>query len=487
MSLNAAELLVVLDEPGRQPVRVRLANALRDAIRSGQLSTGATLPSTRVLADDLGVSRGVVVEAYAQLAAEGFLRSRPGSATTVAYAQPAALPERWRNRPPETPWVPELDLRAGWPDLSAFPRATWANLTRDVLLQLPTAELGYGEPWGAWELRRALADYLSRVRGAMTAPDGVVIVSGVTQGLTLLCRILRRRGQHRLAVEDPSNAVQRQLLARLGMELVDIPVDDRGLNVAALEASGVSTVLCTPAHQYPTGSVLSAARRERLLMWARDTGGLVIEDDYDAEFRYERGPLGCLQGMDPARVVLLGSVSKTLAPALRLGWVLSPPNLLASVRGIKRDDDFGSHVIAQHVLARFLDSGQYDRHLRGLRRRYRERRDALLAAIAEHLPNWRVMGNAGGLHVTVSLPGGVSESRLVAAAASLGLSVLGLAAMQGRTASGAGLVLSYARVSPDMAQEAVRRLAHAARVAAQMSPELEATASIASLLWHDLN
>ena len=485
MPLNATELLVSLAEAGQMPLRVRLANALRDVIRGGQVVAGTTLPSTRILAQDLGLSRGVVVDAYAQLAAEGFVRSRPGAATTVVYVQAAALPEQWHSPPPAPRSGPELDLRPGWPDLSAFPRAAWARAARDVLTGLPDADFGYGEPWGCWELRRQLSGYLARVRGAATAPDGIVVVSGVTQGLTLLCRMLLRGGERRLAVEDPSNAVQRQLLGRLGMETVDVPVDDSGLRVDALADTGIRAVLCTPAHQYPSGAVLSPARREQLLRWASQTGALIIEDDYDAEFRYERAPLGCLQGMNPGHVALVGSVSKTLAPALRIGWVLTPPRLLAALRGIKRDDDFGSNAIAQHVLARLLESGLYDRHLRGLRRRYRQRRDAFVQAIGRRLPDWQVMGSAGGLHLTVALPPDVPEGRLVAAAAGLGLSVLGLEAMTGSTVSGPGIVVSYARATPDMSEDAVGRLVTAAQLLDQVTPEMEATAARASILWHD--
>ncbi len=485
MPLNATELLVSLAEAGGMPLRIRLATALREMIRAGQLTMGTTLPSTRILARDLGVSRGVVVDAYAQLAAEGYVQSHPGAGTTVVYV-PAALPEQWqRHRPAPRP-VLELDLRPGWPDLSAFPRVAWARAARDVLKELPDADLGYVEPWGLWELRRQLSEHLARVRGAVTAPDGIVVVSGVTQGLTLLCRMLLRDGKGRLAVEDPSNAVQRQLLGRLGMETVDVPVDDCGLQVDALAASGARAVLCTPAHQYPCGVALSPARREQLLRWAGQSGGLIIEDDYDAEFRYERAPLGCLQGMDSEHVALLGSVSKTLAPALRIGWVLTPPLLLAALRELKRDDDFGSNSIAQHVLAHLLKSGLYDRHLRGLRRRYRQRRDALLQAIGHHLPDWQVMGSAGGLHLAVALPPDVSERRLVAAAAGQGLSVLGLEAMSGSTTWGAGIVVSYARATPDMCDVAVRRLAAAAQRLDQVTPEMEATAARESILWHDL-
>ncbi len=484
MPLNATELLVQLAQPRGMPLRVRLAMALRDAIRSGRVATGTVLPSTRLLAQDLGVSRGVVVDAYAQLTAEGYLRSRPGSATSVSFARTAAPPERWFDRPSALV-RPELDLRPGWPDLSAFPRAVWAAAERDVLRELPDADLGYVEPWGLWELRRQLAQYLARVRGAVTAPGGIVIVNGVTQGITLICRLLGEGGALPLALEDPSNAIQRQMLARLGVPTIDIPVDDGGLRVDALAASPARVVLCTPAHQYPTGVVLSPERRDQLLRWAGRVGGLVIEDDYDAEFRYERAPLGCLQGMDPDHVALLGSVSKTLAPALRIGWVLTPPRLLPALRQIKRDSDFGSNALAQAVFARLLQSGQYDRHLRFLRRRYRQRRDALVRAIEGWLPGWEVMGGGGGLHLTVELPSGLEEAKLVTAAAHLGLAVLGLQAMSQSGTSGPGIVLSYARATPDTCDDAVRRLRQAAAMVDRVTPEMEAATASGSLLWLD--
>lgn len=484
MPFNAAELLLTLAGTGRQPLRARLANALRDDIRSGRLTVGTTLPSSRVLAQDLGCSRGVVVDAYAQLTAEGFLRSRAGAATTVAYAAPVPPPS-WPTRRAEPDPGPELDMRPGWPDLSAFPRTAWATATRDVLRALPDAQLGYCEPWGAWEFRRVLSGYLARVRAAMTDPESIVVVSGVTQGVSLLCRLLIRRGVTRIAVEDPSNALQAPLMTRLGVSVERIPVDEGGLRVDALANSKATVVLCTPAHQYPCGVVLAPERREKLLRWGKESDGLIIEDDCDAEFRYDRAPLSCLQGMDPEHVALVGSVSKTLAPALRLGWVLTPPSLLADVRGIKRDDDFGSNALAQHVLARLMDSGQYDRHLRGLRRRYRQRRDAFVGAITTLLPTWQVMGSAGGLHLTVALPPELPEGRLVAAAAGLGVSVLGLSTMSGDGEHGPGIVVSYARATPDLCQEAVNRLARAAEQVEQVTDEMETTIAQASLLWQD--
>lgn len=479
MPSNAAETLTALavSSPGTGPLRFRIAASLRDAIRTEHLKPGTILPSSRVLARDLGVSRGFVVDAYAQLTAEGFVNSRPGGSTRVAFL-PVFVPPT--QSPPQKldPRLGIVDLRPGWPDLSAFPRRDWSAAVRDVLNSLPSEELGYIEPWGAWAMRQELASYLTRVRGTMTNPDRVVVVSGVTQGITLLCRVLLEQGHRRIAVEDPSNAVQRRLLARLGLEVVDVPVDGQGLQVDALAATQARAVLCTPAHQYPTGVVLSPSRRRQLLQWAEDFNGLILEDDFDAEFRYERLPVACLQAMNPDRVVLLGSVSKTLAPALRLGWMITPPALIASMRSAKRDDDFGSNGLDQHVFASLLHSGQYDRHVRGLRRLYRARRDFFVQALAARLPEWTVTGSAGGLNLTISLPGHIPEGAMVAAASELGLLVVGLGTMTGRAEHPACLVLSFARATQDMAKDAVERLATAITTLDQITPELEGRAKV---------
>jgi len=317
------------EQPGKT-LRQQLREALKEAIRAGLLPAGATVPSSRALAEDLGVSRrGVVVEAYAQLTAEGFLTSRAGSGTIVsdvtlpqAPAAPPAGPLAVVDGPPYG-----IDLRPGLPDLAAFPRAAWLAATRDVLRSLPDEELGYVTPWGASALRNELADYLMRVRAAMVEPDQLVIVSGATQALTLLVRMLTELGHEMLAVESPSNAVQRHVLGRHSPRIVEVPVDDEGIDVTELGRSASRAVLVTPAHQYPSGVVLSPARRSALMRWAERVDGFVIEDDYDSEFRYDRRPVGCLQGLGPQRVALVGSVSKSLAPGLRLGWVVAPQPL----------------------------------------------------------------------------------------------------------------------------------------------------------------
>lgn len=470
MPLSSAGLLVRLEEAGRLPLRVRLTMALRDVVRTGQVAPGSTLPSSRVLARDLGISRGVVLEAYAQLTAEGYLLSRPGAGTTVAestqpHSRPLAAPATPQPDPPGV-----LDLRPGTPDLSSFPRRLWLGAVRDTLNALPASDLGYGEPWGARALRVQLAEYLARVRGAMADPDSVVVVSGTTQGVSLIAQILVRRGHRTVAVEDPSNALQRRLLRELGLDVVDVAVDESGLRVDALAQTGARAVLCTPAHQYPTGVILSAERRTQLTRWAQDVDALVVEDDYDAEFRYGRAAVGCLQGLDDRHVALLGSVSKSLAPALRLGWVLAPPSLLDDLRQAKRNADFGSNGLDQHVLAELMGSGGYDRNLRMLRRRYAERREHLVGALAARAPSWQPIGAAGGLHLVVRLPPGSSEQGVVSASAAAGVLVLGVAGMTGRHPQGPALALSFARATPDMLDEAVRRLVLAADGRAAMRP-----------------
>ncbi|QKW40277.1 PLP-dependent aminotransferase family protein [Actinomadura sp. NAK00032] len=339
------------------------------------------------------------------------------------------------------------DLTPGRPDLSAFPRERWIAAARAALRTLPNDELGYPDPGGVPVLRAELASYLGRVRAAYADPGRVVIMNGVAQGLSALLALLRASGHRTLAVEDPTSARQLPMMESAGLRLARVPVDGEGVDVAALARSGARAVLVTPAHQYPTGVVLSPARRAALIAWARDVDGLILEDDYDAEFRYDRDPVGCLQGVDPERVVLLGSVSKSLAPALRLGWAVAPPSVVGRLREYRAVTDLGAPVLEQHALTEFLRSGGYDRHLRTMRRRYRARRDALAAALSEHLPGARVRGVSAGIHLYVELPSGSDEDAIVARAARAGVAVAGARPLwwPGRAAAAPpALVLGYA-------------------------------------------
>ncbi len=451
---SAIELLVPLDRASARPLHRQLEHELRDAVRSGRLPSGSTLPSTRALAGQLAVSRGIVVEAYEQLAAEGYLVSRPGGATQVAAgARPAP------SRPPGHPPIPiAFDFRPGRPDLDLFPRATWMRSVRRALNEAPSERLGYLDGRGMPELRTALADYLNRVRGTAAHPDHIVICSGFSQGLKLVATVLREDGTTRVAIEEPSQGEGRNDLRAMGLDVVEIPVDDHGLRVDLLDAADVDAVVVTAAHQYPTGGVLPAERRSALVAWAERRGGTVIEDDYDAEFRYDREPIGAIQGLSPERVVYAGSASKILAPGLRLGWFIVPAALADRVTLAKRTADLGSPAIDQLAFADFLERGELDRHLRRLRPIYRARRDILLASLGRYLPELRPVGASAGLHVLAWLPTGLDETAIVAGAQRSGIRVQGIGPRPGPEAA-AGLTFGYGAIDASAIDEGIGRLA----------------------------
>jgi len=454
-----AEILVTVDRAAGRLVE-QLVVGLRDGIRAGRIAGGTVLPPSRQLAAELRLSRGLVVEAYQQLVAEGYLLSRTGAGTWVATGH--AVGERAATPQDAAETEPEFDLTPGRPDLAAFPRTAWVAAQRRVLSDLPHAGLGYGDPGGVLRFREEIAAYLRRVRAADATPDRVVAINGSAQGLALGLQALYELGHRVLAVEDPSADRPRRLLAASGMTLVGVPVDEAGLVVAELRRTSATVVFAGPAHQYPTGVVLAPARRAELIAWARAADGLVIEDDYDAEFRYDRDPVGCLQGMAPDRVLYLGTTSKSLAPALRLGWAVAPQPLAHRIRELRLNSDLGGSVLDHLAMAHLIATGAYDRHLRTVRRRYRTRRDALVTTLAAELPEWKVRGVAAGLHVLVDLPPGSDEDALAAAADAQGVRVQPLAPM--RFAPGPpGLVLGYAGLTPGRLAEAGRRLGAAAR------------------------
>jgi GntR family transcriptional regulator / MocR family aminotransferase len=407
------ELLVSVDRGAPATLGAQIEDQLRRAIRAGALHTNARVPSTRDLAGQLGISRRVVVDAYAQLAAEGYLTLRQGARPRVAAA-PAA--EAAETPAASAPPPPRFDFRPSHPDVSSFPRAGWLRALRQALSTMTDAELGYGDPRGVEALRAGLSEYLGRVRGVVSAPERVLITCGYSQAHGLLCGALAAAGARRIAFEDPSDDERRLAAARAGLDVVAVPVDAEGIRVDELARSGADAVILTPAHQFPTGVVLSAGRRTALLAWLREANAIAIEDDYDAEYRYDRAAVGALQGLAPERVVYAGSVSKTLAPALRLGWLVLPPALLEAVTFEKHLADMGSSRVDQHAFAGFLARGELDRHLRRMRIRYRRRRDALVAALAAELPDATVEGIAAGLHATVRLPKTDDEDRIVAEA-----------------------------------------------------------------------
>jgi GntR family transcriptional regulator/MocR family aminotransferase len=392
--------------------RAALERALRDAVRSGRLAAGARLPSTRVLAAELGLARGTVSAAYDQLVAEGYLSARGGSGTVVASRSQPAAPAPALVRPAA---APRYDLRPGSPDVTTFPVAAWLRATRRALAAAPASAYDYGDPRGRVELRTALADYLGRTRGVLASPERVVVTSGYVQALGLLATVLGGT----FAMEDPCLGLHREVVRRGGAGIAPLPVDRAGARTDLLAGAlaGVTAAVLTPAHQFPIGVTLAPARRRAATDWARAGGGLVVEDDYDGEFRYDRQPVGALQGMAPDQVVYAGSASKTLGPGLRLGWLVLPERLVGPVLDAKRHSDLHTGTIDQLALAELVAGHGYDRHLRACRQRYRRRRDRLVGTLAA------VTGIAAGLHALVGLPDAVSEARVRDAAAGHGLAV----------------------------------------------------------------
>jgi GntR family transcriptional regulator/MocR family aminotransferase len=442
--------------------RAQLERQLRDGIRSGRLRPGAPLPPSRTLAHQLGVSRGVVVDAYSQLAAEGYLTARRGSGTRVAataraqYARPRTREER----------VPPIrhDLRSGVPDVSAFPRHTWQSATARALRELPDAWLLYGRPRGFTGLRVALTDYLARARATVAEPGRILICTGISHGLTVIWRALRERGAQRVGVEDPAWPGQPDSVRHAGLEPVPIRVDDRGLVVSELEDADLDAVVVTPSHQHPTGVIMAPERRAALVEWARRRGSFIVEDDYDAEYRYDRDPVAALQGMAPDHVVYAGTASKMLAPGLRLAWLVLPHALVDDVTAEQDETKATPAVIDQAALGTMIERGELERHLRQMRRRYRSRRDALLDALTEHIPEARVGGAAAGLHLVAWLPETADEATIAARARQRGVAVHTL---HGDCAAAApvlpALLLGYSSIPEQGLHRAVRRLAPAVR------------------------
>nr|WP_184956865.1 PLP-dependent aminotransferase family protein [Actinoplanes abujensis] len=453
--------------PGDAPAKgltTWLTDGLRAAVASGRLTTGTRLPPTRLLAAELQVSRGVVVDAYQRLIDEGLAAARTGAGTTI-IARPAvrdAPSDRRRSlgtlRLPLPPADGiDFDLSPGVPDLSAFPRTAWLRAERAVLDEVTAADLGYGDPGGTPGLRAELAAWLGRTRGVRAEPDDVIVVGGVAQALALLAQTLHAAGRSRVAVEDPGSRGARDQLAHWGVRPEPVRVDAEGLVVGELTQDAA---VLTPAHQYPTGVVLGPARRRALLAWAAAGDRLVIEDDYDAEHRYDRAPVAALQGSAPDQVAYAGSVSKSLAPGMRLGWLIAPRRMQAELLTAKHDSDLGNPALPQLVLARLLATGDYERHLRTVRARQRRRRDALIEALHRHLPGAEVTGVAAGLHLLIMMPGDVSDVALSEAAARDGVLVHPLSWHRHETGP-PGLILGYAAHPPDRLTEAARRLGEA--------------------------
>lgn len=453
----AGDLLLNLERFGAGPLHERVKRALRSAIREGRIDVGTALPPSRQLAADLGCSRWAVTEAYGQLVAEGYLEARSGSATRV----------RWSNAPdtdverPAARQAPaaRFDLAPGLPDLRAFPRRRWADVVRAQVSNAAFTELGYPPAGGHLRLRRLLAEYLGRSRGVSATPQDVTVCASVTDGVRRMCHALRAQGITAVGCEEPGWTRLREVIRAAGMKPVPVRVDGGGLCIDDLAArTDLRAVLTAPAHQFPLGTVLVPERRAALLDWARRVDGVVLEDDYDAEFRYDRRPVAAVQGMDPSRVVLFKSLSKTLSPALGIGWIVAPPRWTQQLHRADQVDAQPS-ALDQLAFAELLESGAYDRHLRSCRQRYRLRRDTLVQALAKQLPDAPVSGVAAGLHLILRLPTAVDTRAVVTAAAARSLRVADLATYHATDDhADHGLVLGYGNLADSAVIEAVRHL-----------------------------
>ncbi|MBM7789321.1 MocR-like pyridoxine biosynthesis transcription factor PdxR [Tenggerimyces flavus] len=439
-SRPTGDLLIELRRDVNDPLHRQIAAAIRAGIQARRLRLGMALPPTRQLAATLDVSRGVVVEAYQILVAEGYLTSRSGGYTRVAVG-PQPEPATPRAEPTNEA---SIDFSSCRPDVSRFPRAAWVRSVRRVFNETPSELLGYLPGRGVPQLRVALAEHLNRVRGTNAHPDNIVVCNGYTQGIALLFQVLKWMGAKRIAVEDPTSDDDAVPAARaLGLEVVGVPVDEDGIRVDVLARTAANAVVLTPSHQWPTGGVLPPESRAAVLGWAADRGALVIEDDYDAEFRYDRAPIGSMHGLAPELVMYMGTASKTLAPGLRLGWMVLPQNLVDLVAEAKVTADRGTPTTEQLVFADFLARGEFDRHLRRMRPAYRRRRDVLLEALSTYCPMLEPAGVAAGLHLIAWLPDTVDETAVVTEARAQDVKIDGIGTYRLSSKGRGGLIFGY--------------------------------------------
>jgi GntR family transcriptional regulator/MocR family aminotransferase len=458
--LQAHDLLLGVDRSRRASIGRQIEDQVREAIRSGRLRGGADLPSTRALAEDLSVSRGVIERAYAQLSAEGYINLRRGATPSVRHGN-------LRNAPAEGSDEQErvrFDLRPHMPDTCEFPRHAWQRSQRAAVVDASAADLGYSDPAGLWTMREAVAEYLGRARGVATSPSDMLVTAGASNALSLLCRSLARRGATAIAFENPSQRAHHAVARRAGLEVLGVDVDDEGIDVEQLNALTVDAVVVTSAHQFPLGYVLSDERRAALVEWSRRTGALIVEDEYDSEFRYDRAPVAALQGLAPECVAYIGSTSKTLAPGLRLGWAVVPETIIRDVRSELELSIVQVPSLVQLAFADFLERGEFARHIRRMRSLYRERRDALVDALDERLDMQPIGGIAAGLHVVLGLESFEEEAHVAERmrARRIALQTLSMHRLPGY-AGPAGVLIGYGAISAAAIDAVVEQLADVLR------------------------
>jgi GntR family transcriptional regulator/MocR family aminotransferase len=405
-------LWIPVDRTAEKSLIRQVYDQIRQQTLRGTLQAGSKLPSTRELADDLHVSRNVILEAYDQLFAEGYIESRPGSGTYVAEG--AYLAEEYAQRaiPVASAVKPHreksqcIDFRPGLPALDHFPRKIWSQLTQRIYSQADASLFGYDSPEGRLELREVLSHYLLRTRGVSCSPDQLLITSGAAQALSILAKLLLSPTTS-VIVEDPVTAEVQTIYSRSGAALIPIPVDQHGIQTELLpQDKQPAFVFVTPSHQYPLGSILPIQRRIALIHFARTADCYIVEDDYDSEFRYMGAPISSLQGLDPERVIYIGTFSKILSPALRLGYMILPSSLISASRLTKRLSDLHSPTLDQLVLAHFIEEGHLERYILKMKRIYRKRRDILIRSLEQAFSKRvHILGDATGLHLVAEFPG----------------------------------------------------------------------------------
>lgn len=458
----AWETLFDLSATRPGPLHMRLAAAIRSAVRDGRVPHGAALPPSRNLADDLGVSRWTVTQAYGQLVTEGYLSARTGSATRASWTpgpDDPAVP-----RPAPAAGVPRpqarYDMYSCRQDLRVFPRRKWVEAITAAAATASFSQLDYSAPGGMPELRTVLAEHLNRARGAAVDPAAVSIFSGAGQALTQVCRALMADGQTVLGIEDPGSIRYWQVARTTGMDLVGLPVDEQGLVTAELGRHPWLRAVCVgTARQMAYGTPLPAGRRLELLAWARRVDALVIEDDYDHEFSYDRPAPPVMQGTDPQRIALLGSMTQALGPTVSVGWVVTPGRLVQAVRAEDQIQPLPP-ALNQLALAHLMQSGGYDRHVRTTRLQLRRRRNALIESLRTRLPGYRVHGAQSAMMLLVELPPGTDTASIIAAAARRDLQIGDIEEMR-LTPDPArpGILLGYGNLSDKVVDEAVALLA----------------------------
>ncbi|MGN2242340.1 PLP-dependent aminotransferase family protein [Frateuria sp. GZRR33] len=488
MKRVSASLLppIALDPDGDVPIYRQLSEWFRRAIVEGQLQPGQRVPSTRALAGELKVSRLPVLSAYEQLHAEGYLETFTGAGTCVAAAIPLGRPDkprRSRGSPvsaapspgrriaaraaamagPEQTWLDSQGaLRVGLPALDAFPHQAWARLLSRHARGVDAESLVYGDPLGYLPLREAVADYLRTVRAVRADASQVMITTGAQHGVQVCTHVLLDDGDSAW-MEEPGYPGAHQALAAVGAKAVLVPVDEDGLDVAEGIRRGPDAriVYLTPSHQFPLGVTMSASRRMQLLQWAAREGRWIVEDDYDSEYRFGGKPVPSLQGLDAdGRVIYVGTFSKVMFPALRLGWLVVPKDLVPAFRAARDALDTCSAMLPQRAMTDFIREGHFARHIRRMRTLYAARRAALLASIERHLPGrLQVVGAEAGMQLAALLPPGVDDIALSRAAAREGVSVRPLSPCWRGPGARHGPILGYGGTDAHAIDEGIRRLA----------------------------